>query len=272
MDNKSLAGLFCLALKASQKAGNYIVHSVDHVDSLSALGKDIKTNIDKDSNTIFFDTLRESGIQILSEESELSEQQSLSWIVDPVDGTYNLYRGLYDFTCTSLSLVENSIPLISIIGRCFEGYIYYAIKGSYGKISYNEIDSMTAEKIDSLIYKTDAITNKPIELDQSCLVTGFPVGIRDIDSNIRDLTILSSSVKKIRMLGSAATSLSLVASGTADIYFERDIFLWDVIAGLHLVKNSGGDYYISQNKDYKCVVLACKNCDLLPKVKKLLKI
>ena len=42
--------------------------------------------------------------------------------------------------------------------------------------------------------------------------------------------------KKIRMFGSAAISLSYVALGRVDAYFEQNIKLWDVAAGIAILK------------------------------------
>jgi myo-inositol-1(or 4)-monophosphatase len=42
------------------------------------------------------------------------------------------------------------------------------------------------------------------------------------------------------MIGSATLSLALVAEGVFDAYFEEDIMLWDIAAGLALVKAAGG--------------------------------
>ena len=44
------------------------------------------------------------------------------------------------------------------------------------------------------------------------------------------------------MIGSAALSLAHVSSGILDAYMEEDIWLWDVAAGLALVKSAGGAY------------------------------
>jgi myo-inositol-1(or 4)-monophosphatase len=44
---------------------------------------------------------------------------------------------------------------------------------------------------------------------------------------------------KIRMTGSAAYSLCLVASGSADVYAERSIMAWDVAAGVAVALGAG---------------------------------
>ena len=46
------------------------------------------------------------------------------------------------------------------------------------------------------------------------------------------------------MLGSAAMSLALVSAGVADVYWETGTNIWDVAAGLALVKANGGHYLI----------------------------
>ena len=51
------------------------------------------------------------------------------------------------------------------------------------------------------------------------------------------------------MIGSAALSLAHVSSGNVDAYAEEDIWLWDVAAGLALVKSAGGTYKISDVKN-----------------------
>jgi myo-inositol-1(or 4)-monophosphatase len=42
------------------------------------------------------------------------------------------------------------------------------------------------------------------------------------------------------MLGSASISLLKVATGSAEMYTEKDIMLWDVAAGLAIVEGAGG--------------------------------
>ena len=46
--------------------------------------------------------------------------------------------------------------------------------------------------------------------------------------------------KKIRMFGSAALSCAYVASGRADYYAEKGVYLWDFAAGICLVEEAGG--------------------------------
>jgi myo-inositol-1(or 4)-monophosphatase len=68
------------------------------------------------------------------------------------------------------------------------------------------------------------------------------------------------------MIGSAAMSLVNVASGHADAYFERNIMLWDVAAGLAIVKGAGG--IISANplgNDGSCIAAATNGLISIPR-------
>jgi myo-inositol-1(or 4)-monophosphatase len=59
------------------------------------------------------------------------------------------------------------------------------------------------------------------------------------------------------MIGSAASSLLLVAQGNADAYVEDQIMLWDVAAGLAILQGAGGVFAIDQeSQTAPCRVLA----------------
>ena len=62
---------------------------------------------------------------------------------------------------------------------------------------------------------------------------------------------------KVRMLGSAALMLCYVASGRCDSYWERQIRLWDVAAGLAIVVSAGGQFKLGDiSEDFKVDVEA----------------
>ena len=76
----------------------------------------------------------------------------------------------------------------------------------------------------------------------SCL---FATGGKDYNKKI-DLNI--------RRTGSAALDMAYVASGRYDGYFQKNLNLWDIAAGVILVKEAGGivnEIDISQNKNIK---------------------
>ena len=65
--------------------------------------------------------------------------------------------------------------------------------------------------------------------------------------------------KKIRLLGSAAMSLSFVACGKVDAYFEEDIMIWDVAAGLAIVKAAGGQVNFTNGRLNNSLIVRATN-------------
>ena len=66
------------------------------------------------------------------------------------------------------------------------------------------------------------------------------------------------------MIGSASLMLSYVARGVFDVYYEKGIYIWDVAAGLLLVKQAGGEFILKPTSDpYKFEVLASNKLIIL---------
>ena len=57
---------------------------------------------------------------------------------------------------------------------------------------------------------------------------------------LKNLIIDMQTWKKVRMIGSAAMASCYVASGKAELYKEKGIYLWDIIAGAAIVESAGG--------------------------------
>ena len=76
------------------------------------------------------------------------------------------------------------------------------------------------------------------------ICTGFPVRFNTQNNDeMQNFWNLISPYAKVRMLGTAAISLINVAKGSADVYTEQSIMLWDVAAGIAIIEGSGGCIY-----------------------------
>ena len=51
-----------------------------------------------------------------------------------------------------------------------------------------------------------------------------------------------SDFGKVRMLGAASLSIIQVAKGSAEVYIEKDIMIWDVAAALAILQGAGGKF------------------------------
>ena len=75
------------------------------------------------------------------------------------------------------------------------------------------------------------------------------------DNGIKEVKVQKNI--KIRNFGSAALDLAYVASGRLDGYFQKNLNIWDIAAGILLVKEAGGIVNdIDMSKDENINVVA----------------
>tara|TARA_A100001234_G_scaffold220806_1_gene234664 strand:+ start:9331 stop:10053 length:723 start_codon:yes stop_codon:yes gene_type:complete len=212
-----------IAKKTAIKAGDFLIkNKLNKKVVLAEEGRDIKLELDRETENLIRKELEKTNIIILGEEfgGEISSK-SLRWVIDPIDGTANYFRGL-DQCCVSIALMDQDKSKLGIVYNFNNGEIYSAAEG-YGcylndsKINVSDID----------------------QKNKASITTGFPAS-ETIDSQYEFLDELQGW-KKIRMFGSAALSCAYIASGKCDYYAEKGVYLWDFAAGICLVEEAGGN-------------------------------
>lgn len=226
--------LLNIASNAAKSAGDFLSHD-SHVnrDVHAEFDHDIKIEADKQSQEIILDILKaQTHIPILSEESptDHADMNALQWVVDPIDGTFNFYRGI-PVSCVSIGLWQGMQPLLGVIYDFNRQEMFTSIVGQGAWCNGTAIN----------------VSNTPSK-SKGVLYSGFPSGVDFSDKNILAITRQVQSYCKVRWIGSAALSLAYVACGRADAYYEEDIMLWDIAAGLSMVKAAGGDFKMTQSK------------------------
>ena len=211
-----------LAVDAAKKAGLFLIENkVEEKKILSEDGRDIKLILDQETEKIIRSSLADSDIEIMGEEFGCVKKEGKYWVVDPIDGTANYFRGL-DECCVSIALMEDDEALIGVIFNFNNNQMFTAVK-DHGAFLNNAKISVSD------------ITSK----NKASITTGFPAS-ESIESSMDFLEDLKGW-KKVRMFGSAALSCAYVASGKCDYYAEKGVFLWDFAAGICLVKEAGGN-------------------------------
>jgi len=220
-----------LADRAAREAGTLLREqgaTLRTADSM--VGKDIKLQADREAEATILNILGESPYQHLAEESGASARLDTDeqyWVVDPLDGTFNYKRQL-DLCCVSIALMQGETPLLGVIYDFHRDRIYRAAEGILPTVDSEPLQlSATPER------------------GQAGIATGFPVGRDFGDDAMLAFVRRVQGFKKIRLLGTAALSLALVAEGKLDCYYEEGINLWDVAAGLALVRLAGGTLKIT---------------------------
>ena len=211
-----------LAVGAAIQAGEFLNKSkLEEKVVYKDEGRDIKLIIDQDTEKLIRLSLKDSNIPILGEEYGGIVSKEKYWVIDPIDGTANYFRGL-DECCVSIALMEGNEALIGAIYNFNNNQMYTAIKDHGAFLNNTKIS-------------VSDITSK----NKASITTGFPAS-ETIESSMDFLKDLKGW-KKVRMFGSAALSCAYVASGKCDYYAEKGVFLWDFAAGICLVKEAGGN-------------------------------
>ena len=231
IDSKELTSQYQLAKRTAIEAGDYLLSRKDeNLIIHSDLGRDIKLEIDRETEELIRNRLSITGISILGEELGSDKIQSqLKWIVDPLDGTSNYFRGL-DQCCVSIALMDGEEVLVGTIFNFNTNELFSAYKGGGAFLNDRHI-------------KVSEIHNKA----NASLTTGFPAS-ESLESSALFLQNFSGW-KKIRMFGSAALSCAYVASGRCDVYQEKGVYLWDIAAGICLVEEAGGKAFYKKIDD-----------------------
>jgi myo-inositol-1(or 4)-monophosphatase len=229
-----------IAENASKKAYITAKKFIDDAIVLSEKDKDIKTLADEEINNIIINELINTKIPIISEEID-NQKINISnrcWIIDPLDGTLNFSR---QFPCSSISIAlwDNNLPLLGLVKNIFDGTLYTSFlnKGTKKNSSYINVSQVS-------------------EINNAVLSTGFPSGANYESDNLLSFVKNIQKFKKIRAIGSASLMLAYVAEGVFDVYYEKDIYLWDVASGLSLVKEAGGEIFFKKTDGFKYEVLA----------------
>ena len=232
-------------IKASEKASKILIRDFGEIEKLQVSKKgptDFVTNSDLKTEKIIIDELRKAkpNYSIISEESgvESNKDKKNTWIIDPIDGTINFLHGIPHFAI-SIALKSNN--------EIISGLIFDPIK--------NEM--FFAEKDNGAFFNNHRIrVSKKNQIDDCLFVTGGKM------KNEPDLPYRKS--------GCAALDMAYVASGRYDGYFQHNLNLWDIAAGIILVKEAGGvlnEIDLSINNNLKIIASSTDiNAKLLKKL------
>tara|TARA_B100000989_G_scaffold205241_1_gene155409 strand:+ start:40 stop:780 length:741 start_codon:yes stop_codon:yes gene_type:complete len=234
-----------IMIKASEKASKILIRDFGEIEKLQVSKKgptDFVTNSDLKTEKIIIDELRKAkpNYSIISEESgvESNKDKKNTWIIDPIDGTVNFLHGIPHFAI-SIALKSNN--------EIISGLIFDPIK--------NEM--FFAEKDNGAFFNNHRIrVSKKNQIDDCLFVTGGKM------KNEPDLPYRKS--------GCAALDMAYVASGRYDGYFQHNLNLWDIAAGIILVKEAGGvlnEIDLSINNNLKIIASSTDiNAKLLKKL------
>jgi len=224
---QSISANLNIMIKAAEKASRALIRDFGEIEKLQVSIKgptDFVSNADLKAEKTIIEELKKARpyYSIISEEdgSEINKDKNNTWIIDPIDGTTNFLHGVPHFAI-SIAL-KSGDEIVS-------GLIYDPIKD----------EMFYAEKENGAFFNNHRIrVSKKRELNSCLFATGGTY------KNVVDLPIRNS--------GSAALNMAYVAAGRYDGYFQNNLNLWDIAAGIIILKEAGGminEVDLSQNKN-----------------------
>jgi myo-inositol-1(or 4)-monophosphatase len=192
------------------------------VDEMTA--HDIKLEIDRRTQQAIEDHIlaRHPDHAIYGEEGMRGGTGDCEWVIDPLDGTVNYFYGIPHFA-TTIAVRRNNELLAGVTHDPIREETWTVEAGGPAKMNGKEVRVSSRTSL------------------QECIVSmGVSKTVDTIDSTLPAFNHAIRQVKKMRMLGSAALDIAYVASGRIDAYIEGTISLWDVAAGILLVRAAGG--------------------------------
>ncbi len=156
------------------------------------------------------------------EESGQSADQNARWIVDPIDGTHSFSKGQYFWGISIALEIDQALVMGVVYAPALNDY-YCAEKGQ-GSWENGEPIHVSAED----------------NLDNAMIGTGFAC-LRSYlqDNNLERFGRIAQRTTGQRRFGSAAVDLCLVADGQLDAFWEQELNLYDVAAGVLIAQEAG---------------------------------
>ena len=227
----SISANLNIMIKATEKASKILIRDFGEIEKLQVSKKgptDFVTNSDLKAEKIIIEELKKAKphYSIISEENGLenNKDKNNTWIIDPIDGTINFLHGIPHFAI-SIALKSNEEIISGIIFDPIKNEMFYAEKNNGSYFNNHRIRVSKKNDINDCLFVTGGKIYKEPDLPY-------------------------------RKSGCAALDMAYVASGRYDGYFQQNLNLWDIAAGIILVKEAGGvlnDINLSMHKNIKII-------------------
>ena len=208
--------------------------AVKHVDTPFEIEKkghgNFVTSVDKAIEQELIEQLHDliPKAGFIAEESGEDSKSELNWVIDPIDGTTNFIYGLPYAVSVALMTPETGGTLLGVVYSPKTAKLYYACHGQ-GSFA-----------IENGIKKRLSVGAFPD--NEGIAIFGMPYNREKTEKifNIAKKAYgFSSDLKRV---GPSSLDICMVAEGKAKLYFELDLNVWDICAGMLILTEAGGNY------------------------------
>ena len=235
-----------IMIKASQKASKALIRDFGEIEKLQVSVKgpsNFVSNADTKAEKIIIEELMKAkkNYSIISEEdgSKINSDSENVWIIDPIDGTSNFLHGIPHFAI-SIALKSNNEIISGLIYDPIKDEMFYAEKNSGAFFNNQRIKVSKKKEIENCLFATGG---------KEKVISDFIT----------------------RKTGCAALDMAYVAAGRYDGCFQNNLNLWDVAAGIIIIKEAGGiinEINLSNHSNIKIIASSSRiNEKMLEKLK-----
>ena len=203
-----------IMIKACEKASKIIIRDFGEVENLQVAKKgprDFVTKTDKKVEKILIEEFSKAkkNYSFLTEENGKIENYDKDkvWIIDPIDGTTNFLHGIPHFAISVALKIDNDL-ISALIHDPIKNEMFFAEKNNGAFFNNQRIRVSNKNNLDECLFAIGKLKNEP----------SFTY----------------------RRSGCAALDIAYVASGRLDGYAQSNLNLWDIAAGIVLIKEAGG--------------------------------
>ncbi len=162
-----------------------------------------------------FDILAEERGEVLNQLSR--KKSNTRWIIDPLDGTRNFMHGFPSFAISLAAEADGEI-IAGLIYTPLNGEMFTAAKGEGAYLNNQRLRVSNCAHVQNALLAYGRMGNKWMQgIFNVMRAGGHP-----------------------RQLGSVALSLAYVAAARLDGFLTGDAKIWDVAAGIIIVREAGG--------------------------------
>lgn len=213
-----------LAERAARAAGELLL-SHPHTPARHKAENDFVTEMDVKSEelirSILLGACPEDGFYG-EEEGGNIEAEGL-WVVDPIDGTSNFFKGQLPYT-VSIGYELGGVPVIGCVHCPPTNELWLAVQGEGATwngqpIHVSDVSNPRESFLNMSFCHRDPWAN---------------------DYVMERLVPLTKAYSDMRRSGSAAYDLCCVAMGRAEGFFELCLHIYDICAGIAIVREAGG--------------------------------
>ena len=232
-------------IKACEKASKSLIRDFGEIEHLQVSMKgpsDFVTNADKKVEKILINELSKAkkNYSILSEESGYikNDDEDNIWIIDPIDGTTNLFHGVPHF-CICIALKSYEVITTGLIFDPIKDEMFYAEKNNGSYLNNKRIRVSKKKNIIECLFASNGKKYRGVEL--TC-----------------------------RNSGSAALDMAYVACGRYDGFFQEKLNLWDIAPGIILIEEAGGIINKADTKKINDIEVITSNPSINEKMLKII--